>query len=96
MARFAQHWNHPGAIGRAAGATSLDVLHEHCAEIGRDPSEITTSTHLRYDPAGGPGPLVEQAAAFAEAGLDLGIVYLPAPHDPAVLEPLAEALAPLT
>ena len=27
---------------------------------------------------------------------DLGIVYIPVPHDPAVLEPLAEALAPLT
>ena len=29
-----------------------------------------------------PGPVVEQAAALAEAGLDLGIVYLPAPHTP--------------
>jgi hypothetical protein len=28
--------------------------------------------------------------------MDLGIVYIPVPHDPAVLEPLAEALAPLT
>jgi len=41
------------------------------------------------------GQLVEQAAAFAEAGVDIGIVYLPVPHTPAVLEPLAEALRPL-
>jgi hypothetical protein len=40
--------------------------------------------------------VAEQAAAYAEAGMDLGIVYIPVPHDPAVLEPLAEALAPLT
>jgi hypothetical protein len=39
--------------------------------------------------------LVDEAAAFAEAGLDLGIVYLPPPHTPAVLDPLAKALAPL-
>ena len=66
----------------SSGGAELDVLHEHCADIGRDPAEITTSTHLPLDPDGGPGPLAEQAAAFAEAGLDLGIVYLPPPHDP--------------
>ena len=32
------------------------------------------------------------AAALAAEGLDLGIVYLPPPHDPTVLEPLAEAI----
>jgi len=95
VARFAQHWNHPGASVEQ-WRESLAILHERCAEVDRDPAEITTSTHLLYDPAGGPGPLVEQAAAFAEAGLDLGIVYLPVPHTPSVLEPLAEALKPLT
>jgi hypothetical protein len=29
---------------------------------------------------------------LAAEGLDLGIVYIPPPHDPAVLEPLAEAI----
>jgi alkanesulfonate monooxygenase SsuD/methylene tetrahydromethanopterin reductase-like flavin-dependent oxidoreductase (luciferase family) len=37
----------------------------------------------------------EQAAAFSEAGLDLGIVYVPPPHSPAVLEAHAVALEPL-
>jgi F420-dependent oxidoreductase-like protein len=94
VARHAQHWNHPGATPEDWRA-ARDVLHERCAEIGRDPGEITTSIHLLYDPEGGPGPLVEQAAAYADAGLDLGIVYLPPPHDPAVLEPVAQALTPL-
>jgi len=93
-ARWAQHWNHPGASVEDWRAT-YDVLLECCADIGRDPSEITTSTHLRLGPEG-PGAVAEQAAAYAEAGMDLGIVYIPVPHDPAVLEPLAEALAPLT
>jgi hypothetical protein len=71
-----------------------DVLHRHCADIGRDPSEIMTSTHLRLDPDN-LDAVVSEAKAFADAGLDLGIVYLPPPHTPAILEPLAEALQPL-
>src|ERR1019366_1441890 len=41
------------------------------------------------------GLLTQQASACGEAGLDLGIVYLPVPHTPSVLEPIARALAPL-
>ena len=95
VARFAQHWNHPGGTAEQ-WAAKRDVLHERCAEIGRDPSEITTSTHLRLDPSGDPGSLVAAAESFAEAGLDLGIVYLPPPHTAKVLEPVAEALRHLT
>jgi hypothetical protein len=54
-----------------------------------------TSTHLRLDP-NDLDALVKETSAFADAGLDLGIVYLPPPHTPAVLEPLAAALAPFT
>jgi alkanesulfonate monooxygenase SsuD/methylene tetrahydromethanopterin reductase-like flavin-dependent oxidoreductase (luciferase family) len=93
VARWAQHWNVPGG-GVDTYLHKRDVLHRHCAELGRDPSEITTSTHLRLDPSN-MASLVSEAAAFKEAGLDLGIVYLPPPHTPAVLEPLADALAPL-
>jgi hypothetical protein len=50
---------------------------------------------VRFNPEAGVGPLAEQVAAFGEAGLDLAIVQLPPPHTPAVLEPIAEALAPL-
>jgi alkanesulfonate monooxygenase SsuD/methylene tetrahydromethanopterin reductase-like flavin-dependent oxidoreductase (luciferase family) len=90
VARWADHWNLPGG-GVDVFKAKREVLHKHCADAGRDPSEITTSTHLRLDPKD-TGPLVEEAQAFAEAGLDLGIVYLPPPHTPAVLEPLAQAL----
>ncbi|MEX2395260.1 MAG: LLM class F420-dependent oxidoreductase, partial [Actinomycetota bacterium] len=62
--------------------------------VGRDPNEIMTSTHLRLDPSD-LGPLVDEASALSEAGLDLGIVYLPPPHTPDVLEPLAKALEPI-
>lgn len=94
VARFAQHWNYPGGPADDF-ARKLDVLRGHCADVGRDPGEIITSTHLRLDPGGDTASLVQQAEAYATAGLDLGIVYLPPPHTPAVLEPIAEALSHL-
>jgi F420-dependent oxidoreductase-like protein len=36
--------------------------------------------------------VVDEAGALGKEGLDLAIVYLPPPHDPSVLEPLAEAI----
>src|SRR6476469_9404665 len=65
VARWAQHWNVPGG-GVDEFLRKRDVLHRHCADIGRDPSEIMTSTHLRLDPSNLPG-VVEEASAFAEA-----------------------------
>lgn len=91
VARLAQHWNYVG--GPVEEYVRLKgVLAEHCATFGRDPAEITTSAHLHLDPAD-PGALTAHAEAFAAAGLDLGIVYIPAPHTPAHLEVVAEAVA---
>lgn len=91
VARVAQHWNYVG--GPVEEFLRLKgVIAEHCATFDRDPAEIMTSAHLHLDPAN-PGLLTEQAGAFAEAGLDLGIVYLPQPHTPAHLEVVANAVA---
>ena len=53
------------------------------------------SSHVRLPPGGDVGPVVETAAELGELGLDLAIILLPPPHDPAVLAPLADALAEL-
>lgn len=90
VARYAQHWNYPGGPVEQFTA-KLDVLRAHCADVGRDPAEITTSTHLR----GSTSEVVEQAKRYGDAGLDLGIVYLQPPHTPDVLEEIADALEPL-
>jgi F420-dependent oxidoreductase-like protein len=90
VARYAQHWNYPGGPVEQFGV-KRDVLRAHCADVGRDPDEITVSTHLR----GSTSEVVEQAKRFGDAGLDLGIVYLQPPHTPDVLEELASALEPL-
>ncbi len=91
-ARWAQHWNCPG-MDIDQFVASKAVLDEACAAIGRDPSEIMTSQHVRYDPEQGPGALADAVAERLDIGLDLAIVYLPPPHTPAVLAPLATALA---
>ncbi len=91
VARWAQHWNHPGASVHD-WRKSYEILLGHCEAIGRDPDEIVTSTHLRLPENGDTGPLVAQAEAFGDAGLDLGIIYIPTPHKPAALEPIAEAV----
>lgn len=93
-ARWAQHWNVPGG-GVEVFKQKRDVLHAHCADLGRDPAEIETSTHLRWSAERPLGDLADEAAAFADAGMDLGVVALSPPHDPSVLGFLADALSPL-
>jgi F420-dependent oxidoreductase-like protein len=93
-ARFADHWNHPGGSPDQIAETKA-VLHEHCADVGRDPGAILTSTHVRFDPSAGPQALVDTCGAL-EGVVDLAIVYLPQPHTPQVLAPIADAVAPLT
>jgi len=93
VARFAQHWNSISGVAEWPAISA--VLDERCAEIGRDPATIERSVMMHYDPAQPPEALAEQAAAFADVGVDIGVVYLPVPHTPAVLEPIAEALRPL-
>jgi F420-dependent oxidoreductase-like protein len=93
-ARWADHWNHPGGAPSDI-ASAKAVLHEHCGAIGRDPAEIVTSTHVRFNAGEGPGALAETCRSL-EGIVDVAIVYLPPPHTPDVLGPIAEALAPLS
>jgi F420-dependent oxidoreductase-like protein len=93
-ARLAQQWN---AItsGPEDWLSLKQTLVEHCASVGRDPGEITCSVNVRVDSPDAIKQAAEQAAAYRDAGIDLVIVNLPVPADPAMLEPLAETLAPL-
>ena len=90
-AKYADHWNFAGGTPEEF-ARKCEVLAAHCADVGRDPADIMTSAHVRLEPDLDYAKAIAQAAALGEQGLDLAIVYLPPPHDPAVLEPLAEAI----
>ncbi|MFM8598388.1 MAG: LLM class F420-dependent oxidoreductase [Mycobacterium sp.] len=91
-ARYAQHWNFVGGSPQEF-ARKRDVLAAHCADVGRDPKEIVLSAHIRLTADRGPRGVIEDTIALGAQGLDLAIVYLPVPHDPRMLEPLAEAIA---
>jgi F420-dependent oxidoreductase-like protein len=93
-AMYAQHWNFVGGPVEEF-ARKRDILWEHCADIGRDPSTIMLSAHVRPGSKGEPEPAMDAAAELREAGLDVAIVYLPPPYRPQVLEPLADALEKL-
>jgi F420-dependent oxidoreductase-like protein len=90
VARFAQHWNFGGGTPEQFGR-GRDVLHQHCAVLGRDPAEILLSSQVQF--TGDPAATAAAAADLGAAGTELAIVYLPPPHTPAVLEPLAAALS---
>ena len=88
-ARFAQHWNFVGGTPEQF-SRARDVLHAHCADIGRDPAEILLSGHVPF--TGDAAQTAATAAALGEAGMQLAIVYLRPPLTAAVLEPLAAVL----
>jgi F420-dependent oxidoreductase-like protein len=91
-ARFAQHWNFVGGTVEQF-TRAKDVLHQHCADIGRDPAEILLSSHVAY--TGDAAEAAATAAALGDAGVELAIVHMRPPHTAAMLEPLANALAEL-
>ncbi|TXH26709.1 MAG: LLM class F420-dependent oxidoreductase, partial [Mycobacterium sp.] len=90
-AKYADHWNFVGGTPEEF-ARKRGVLAAHCADIGRDPNEITLSAHVRLGQDRDYRKVVDEAAGLGAEGLDLAIIYIPQPHDPAVLEPLAEAI----
>ena len=92
VARFAQHWNSTLA-DVAAWQHKVAVLEQHCADVGRDPTEIERSVNVRLAAGDDPRRLQDTIAAWRDAGVDVVIVGLGTPHDAAVVEPLAAALA---
>jgi len=97
-ARWAQQWN---AITESPEQWLglKEILHGHCADLGRDPAEITCSVNVRLDrdPDSGRSLAIalDDVAAYRQAGVDLVIMNLPLAADPNSLRPLADALTPL-
>lgn len=88
VARWAQHWNY-AAFDLDGFVQKREVLWQKCDDIGRDRNEIMTSLHQPVD-AENLSELEDSCAQFKEAGLDLMLFYLPPPHSPKILEPLAD------
>ena len=92
-ARWANLWDALAPGSPAAWAELNEVLEAHCADVGRDPSEIRRSIHLFWAPDDKPAELAQQAMAYAEVGVDVVIFSMRPPYEVARVGPLAEALA---
>ena len=93
VARWADHWDMTAPSDVADWKRLTDVLDVHCAEIGRDPSEVRRSIHLMWDATADPAELAARAAEFGEAGIDLVIFSMRGPYEARMLEPLATAIS---
>jgi alkanesulfonate monooxygenase SsuD/methylene tetrahydromethanopterin reductase-like flavin-dependent oxidoreductase (luciferase family) len=88
-ARWADQWNAPGASPEVL-AHKIEVLHAHCADVGRDPAAIEVSVQVRS--GADAAAVAADAAALVAAGAQHVIVGFRAPFDTARLEPIAHAL----
>lgn len=71
VARFADQWDMTFPDHPDDWRELDDVLRKHCGRVGRDESTITRSIHLGYNPDSDVGALMEQAAGFFAAGVDI-------------------------
>lgn len=92
VARWAQIWNTPFSTPEVL-THKQEILAGHCADLGRDPAEITVSSQVFYNPATGAPALADEIDRLAAVGMDLAVICLPVPHTAAVLEPIAAALS---
>jgi F420-dependent oxidoreductase-like protein len=70
-----------------------DVLHGHCEDVGRDPNEISCSSHLRVAPDPDPAEVAARAGQMFDAGIDVVILGFNASHHGRTVEQIGEALA---
>jgi hypothetical protein len=70
-----------------------DVLWGHCEAVGRDPKEISCSSHLSVPPDPDPSQVASRSAAMFDAGIDVVILGFGNTHDGGTVEAIAEALS---
>jgi len=87
VAKYANVWNHGGSLEDFVH--KVEVLKGHCAEIGRDSSEITLSWQFRPD-VDNPQATIDDIKRFEEAGASHFVMYLPTPHTAGMATALAE------
>lgn len=94
VARFASMWDALFVEGEKDEWLRLrDLLWVHCQDVGRDPAEISCSSHLAVGPDPDPADVASRADAMFAAGLDVVILGFTAAHDGDTVEAVAKALA---
>ncbi|MDT7617613.1 MAG: hypothetical protein QOF00_5060, partial [Pseudonocardiales bacterium] len=77
----------------ATVARKVEVLHRHCADVGRDPGEITVSHLSSIGPDDAPDDLVGHYRQLADAGVQTAIVNMAHLDGPDAVEAFAEVVA---
>ncbi|HEX7097661.1 MAG TPA: LLM class F420-dependent oxidoreductase [Acidimicrobiia bacterium] len=72
-----------------------EVMWRHCEDVGRDPSEVSCSSHLSLPADPDPAEVADRAARMFEAGIDVVILSLSPAHTADTVARLAEGLAGL-
>lgn len=94
VAQYADSWN---SFGREDLPHKLDVLKQHCAEVGRnfDEIEVTAMAGIEVaEAAKDPGPLLEKAEWLKKLGVTHIILRNGQDPDPAHYEVLAKRVLP--
>jgi len=92
VARFADQWDGLFPESPAEFSELVGVLEEHCAAVGRDPTEIARSIHLPFSADDDLIARVELANSYFAAGVDIVVWSWRGSLDPARLEALATAI----
>jgi len=72
----------------------LEVLERHCADVGRDPAEITKTILGGGDPVGDPDGFLANMDQYAQLGIDLVEIVPMVPDPVALVSQLAETVVP--
>jgi F420-dependent oxidoreductase-like protein len=88
VAKYADIWNFSGGTIDDF-RRKVDILHQHCEAVGRDPSEIVNSYQFYVDFNDLPGT-ISTVERFAEAGVGHFILNLRPPFKDGVVHAVAE------
>jgi F420-dependent oxidoreductase-like protein len=86
-ALWADQWNLPGGDPDTL-RHKVEVLHNHCEDVGRDTTDIEVSVKVKV--GGDPGQFADLVGQFSEAGADHVIAMFEAPFDPTQLGAVAD------
>lgn len=93
VAQYAQACNLFAFVGPRVLSRKLQVLREHCQDLGRDYASIEKTSLGQVDVAE-PNRVLEQLHELAELGIDTALVGVTDPSDPLVMKVLAETIVP--
>jgi len=86
-ALWADQWNLPGGDPETL-RHKVEVLHNHCEDVGRDTTDIEVSVKVKV--GDDPGEFADLVGQFRDAGADHVIAMFEAPFDPTHLGVVAD------